>query len=153
VPLVAAGTAQAQPVGALTILPNPAVADLDGHVSFSVQGTGFPSLMDLQLSSSSLDTACLGGTTLSGQMVTADLNGRFNTSASGYDCVPGFYCVSAAELSSPYQITLACLTVEAPSSPTPTSPPITLTTPPITLTTPPITPPITPPTTPPIPTT
>jgi hypothetical protein len=122
VSLVAVASADAQPIGAITVLPNPAVADSDGHVSFSIQGTGFSSLMPLELNSASLDAVCVDGNTWSEQTLKTDFNGNFNTVASGYGCTPGIYCLSAYELTSPYHSVLACLTVESESLTTPTVP-------------------------------
>jgi hypothetical protein len=88
-------------------------ANRNGNVSFVIEGRDLPPLMNVKLSSAGLDAACVGGNTLDGTTVQAELSGDFNLGATGTTCVDGTYRIDAAEQSTPYQTFSADVTIES----------------------------------------
>ncbi|WP_141996550.1 hypothetical protein [Amycolatopsis cihanbeyliensis] len=88
-------------------------ADRGGNVSFIVEGRDLPSLMEVTLSSAGLDAACVGGNSLDGQTVQADLSGDFNVGATGTTCIDGTYRADVTEQSTPYETFSADVTIES----------------------------------------
>jgi hypothetical protein len=124
VPLASA-PAWADGGGTLTVSPSVVVETDDGGISLVVEGSGLPPLMGYTLYSDDMATACTGGDGLDGLEVAADYDGNFNTVATGFGCIPGNYCIEAAETMSPYETVENCFTVILPPLPTdPVGPPI-----------------------------
>jgi hypothetical protein len=88
-------------------------ADRNGNVSFIVEGRDLPPLMDLSLSSAGLNAACVGGNSLDGQTVQADLSGDFNVGATGTTCIDGTYRIDVTEQSTPYETFSADVTIDS----------------------------------------
>ncbi|NUR27644.1 MAG: hypothetical protein HOV83_17680 [Catenulispora sp.] len=88
-------------------------ANRNGNVSIIVEGSDLPPLMNLRLSSAGLDAACVGGNSLDGATVQADLSGDFNVVATGTTCIDGTYRVDVSEQSTPYQTFSADVTIES----------------------------------------
>jgi hypothetical protein len=112
VPFLALPASAAIPGAFLTVSPNPIVETDSGHVSFALYGSGFSPLMQVELSSPGLNTACRKGNSLHDPI--ADFNGNFNISVDGDWCVPGTYWVVASEQSSPYQSMATAVTITPP---------------------------------------
>lgn len=98
---------------AIMAMPQAISPTLSGDIAFVVEGWALPANQTLQLNSTSLNTACTGGTSLGGDRVQTDRSGYFSFPAGAKGCVEGSYRIEATELQTPFKSYSTLVTVSA----------------------------------------
>lgn len=120
-PLLTALPAAAEPTPAksatMMAAPRTISPTLNGDIAFVVEGRRLPANQALVLNSTSLNSACTGGTSLGADKVVTDRSGYFSFPATAKGCVEGSYRIEATEQQTPFRSYSTMVTVAMVNTP------------------------------------